>query len=232
MKTGVRVTGVLVALCAFLAGALPAQSAVLVGTRGSTFFSLTNDWGVFRTFQPVADVAVGDSDKFIGGFGVYGRAETADKIRWVIFDNDVLLWQSGSSAVTPGSDARWYDVDYPTTLQAGHTYTLGVQANNMFAWGWNPQSAEGFGPIGGDGLVIQAHTVAMLGVVDDNPGADFVGDPLLLRGFELSGDQVSVRVFDAGGALPPIPEPAEWSMLLAGLLVIAFVANRRRRLAL
>jgi hypothetical protein len=209
---------------------MPAHSAVLVGTQGSTFFSLTNDWGVFRTFQPVADVAVGDSGKFIGGFGVYGRAETADKIRWVIFDNDVLLWQSGSSAVTPGSDARWYDVDYPTMLEAGHTYTLGVQANNMFAWGWNPQSAEGFGPIGGDGLVIQAHTVAMLGVVDDNPGADFVGDPLLLRGFELSGDQVSVRVFDVAG-VPAIPEPAEWSMLLAGLLVIGFVANRRRRIA-
>ena len=230
MKTRVRLTGVLFALCAFLAGALPAHSAVLVGTQGSTFYSLTEHHdGVFDTFQPIADVVVGDSNKFIGGFGVYGRAETADKIRWVIFDNGSLLWQSGSYNVIPDSGPRWYDADYPVTLEAGHTYTMGVQANNLFAWGWNPESAEGFGPIGGDGLVIQPHTVAMLALVDDNPGADFVGDPLLLRGFELSGDQVSVRVFDVAG-VPPIPEPAEWSMLLAGLMVVGFIANRRRRI--
>jgi hypothetical protein len=231
MKTRVRFTGVLFALCTFLVGALPAHSAVLVGTQGSTFFSLT-EYGVFDTFQPIADVVVGESNKFIGGFGVYGRAETADKIRWVIFDNDVLLWQSGSSPVTPNSGATWYDVDYPTMLEAGHTYTLGVQANNLFAWGWNPESAEGFGPIGGDGLVIQPHTVAMLTLVDGNPGNDFVADSsaVLMRGWEASGDQVSVRVFDVAG-VPAIPEPAEWSMLLAGLLVMGFVANRRRRLS-
>jgi hypothetical protein len=29
--------------------------------------------------------------------------------------------------------------------------------------------------------------------------------------------------------LAPIPEPAEWSMLIAGLLVIAFIARRRNQ---
>jgi hypothetical protein len=28
----------------------------------------------------------------------------------------------------------------------------------------------------------------------------------------------------------PIPEPAEWTMLIAGLLVIGFIARRRREL--
>jgi hypothetical protein len=222
MKTRVRFTGVLFALCAFLAGAVPAHSQVLVGTPGSSLFSLT-EFGAFSTFQPLADVAViGSSNVSIGGFGVYGAAEAAGKIRYVIFDNDSLLWQSGSYDVAVGS-AGWYDVSYPTTLASGHTYTMGVVANNLFAWGRNSVSDEGFGPIGGNGLEIRApQTFAQLDLVQ---GDDFVGDPLVLRGFELFGDQTSVRV------LAPIPEPSEWSMLLAGLLVIGFVANRRRRMA-
>jgi hypothetical protein len=31
--------------------------------------------------------------------------------------------------------------------------------------------------------------------------------------------------------IAPIPEPAEWTMLIAGLLVIAFIAGRRRKIA-
>jgi hypothetical protein len=212
-----------------LAAALPGHAAVLVGTQGSSFFSLT-EYGVFDTFQPLADITVGNANVAIGGFGVYGRAEAADKIRWVIFENDAPLWTSESVSVVPDSAARWYDVDYPITLLAGQTYTMGVQANNLFAWGWN-QGFQGPGSIG-DGLEIKpAHTVALLELVDYTPGGDFVGTPVLMRGFEASGDQVSVQIFDVAG-VPPIPEPAEWSMLIAGLLVIGFVASRRRQLAI
>lgn len=225
MRTKLRFTGMLFALCAFLAGALPGHSAVLVGTQGSSFFSAA-ERGVFDTFQPVADVFVGSSDVSIGGFGVYGAAEAPGRISWVIFQNDSLLWQSASYDVAPGA-ARWYDVSYSTTLSSGQTYTMGVVANDLFAWGRNAESDEGYGDIGGSGLVIRArHTIAQLDVVQ---GGNFGSDPILARGFELSGDQMSVRVFDsAGAAPPPIPEPAEWSMLLAGLLIVAFVANRRR----
>jgi hypothetical protein len=227
MKARVRFAGVLFSLCAFLGGALPGHSAVLVGTQGSSLFSLTNDFGVFSTFQPVADVHVmGNSDVSIGGFGVFGAAEEAGKIRFVIFRNDALLWQSGPYDVAPGS-ARWYDTSYSSTLVSGDTYTMGVVSNNMFAWGQNTQSDEGFGPIGGNGLEIMPHKA--FAQLDLEQGADFVGDPYLLRGFEDYGYQTSLRIFDAGGAVaPPIPEPAEWSMLLAGLLVMTFVANRRR----
>jgi hypothetical protein len=227
MKTKVGVTGVLLALCTLLAGALPAHSAVLVGTQGSSFFSLT-ELGSFLTFQPVADVVVGDSDVSIGGFGVYGAAEAAGKISWVMFQNDSLLWQSGSYDVLPGA-ARWYDVGYSTTLVSGNTYTMGVLANNMFAWGQNTDSDEVFGSIGGNGVLIMPHqTFAQLDLPEQ--GADFAGDPSVLRVFERSGYQTSVRVFDAAGAAPPpIPEPAEWSMLLAGLSLVTLVANRRRK---
>src|SRR4029079_9747007 len=85
MKTNVRVTGVLLALFTFLGGALPGHSAVLVGTQGSSFLSLT-DYGAFSTYQPLADVGViGSSDVSIGGFGVFAAAEAAGKISWVIF---------------------------------------------------------------------------------------------------------------------------------------------------
>jgi hypothetical protein len=216
MKTSVRLRGVLFALCALLAGALPAHSAVLVGTQGSSFFSL----GVPSPFQPLADVVVGDADKSIGGFGVYGAAEAAGEIRFVVFDNGTLLWQSAAREVSAGS-ATWHDIAYTDPLLQGHTYTMGLLASNVFAWGQNTDVDEGFGPIGANGLQIMPYQAAAL--LDEQAG--FLSDPSL--SFNLSGYQTSVRVFDIDG-VPPIPEPAEWSMLLAGLLVVAFVANRRR----
>jgi hypothetical protein len=102
---------------------------------------------------------------------------------------------------------------------------MGVVANNMFAWGQNTESDAGYGPVGGDGIVIMPlRTHAQL---DVQQGADFAGEPFLQRAFDDTAYQTSVRVFDVDG-VPAIPEPAEWSMLLAGLLVVAFVANRRR----
>jgi hypothetical protein len=225
MKTSVRLRGALFALCALLAGALPAHAAVLVGTQGSTFFSLTNDWEVFRTFQPIADVVIGSSDVSIGGFGVFGAAEAAGKISFVVFENDAFLWQSASYDVEPDGP-KWYDVDYVKTLVNGSTYTMGVVANNMFAWGQNTESDVGYGPVGGDGIVIMPlRTHAQL---DIEQGADFVTEPFLQRALDDTAYQTSVRVFDVAG-VPAVPEPAEWSMLVGGLLVVAFVANRRRR---
>lgn len=227
MKARVRFAGALFALCAFLSGAIPGHSAVLVGTQGSSFFSLTNDFGVFSTFQPVADVRVIDgSNVSIGGFGVFGAAEAAGQIRFVVFQNDNLLWQSVSYSVEAG-EARWYDVGYSSSLVDGDTYTMGIVANDLFAWGQNTASDEGFGAIGGSGLEILPHKA--FAQLDIEQGANFAGDPYLLRGFEDFGYQTSLRIFDAGGAVaPPIPEPSEWSMLFAGLLVMTFVANRRR----
>jgi hypothetical protein len=107
-----------------------------------------------------------------------------------------------------------------------------VVANDWFAWGRNAAGIEGYGRIGDNGLEIQpGQAFAQLGI---EQGAAFGSDPpFLLRGFNPYGDefQPSVRIFDPLGAAPPIPEPAEWSMLLAGLSIVAFVANRRRRVS-
>ncbi len=41
--------------------------------------------------------------------------------------------------------------------------------------------------------------------------------------------QNSLRLtVQSGSAVPPVPEPAEWTMLVAGLLVMGFIARRRR----
>jgi hypothetical protein len=71
--------------------------------------------------------------------------------------------------------------------------------------------------------------------VEEQEIGTFLNAPLVDRnGFPFADypTQTSVRVFDIDGAPAPIPEPAEWSMLIAGLMVIAFVANRRRRMSI
>jgi hypothetical protein len=45
-----------------------------------------------------------------------------------------------------------------------------------------------------------------------------------------SGDSVGLDDFRFAVAAPPIPEPSEWMMLVAGLLVVGFIAGRRRNI--
>jgi hypothetical protein len=231
MKTRVRFTGVFLALCAFLLGALPGHSAVLIDTQGSTFYSVAERFGVWMPWQPLSDVVVSNSVT-MGGFGVYGAAEETGKIKWVIYENDALLWQSDPQDVVAGG-ATWYDVSYSTTLVVGNTYTMGVVATNLFKWGQNTASDAALVPIGRNGLqIMDSQPVAQ---VEEQEIATFLGVPVVDRnGFPFADypTQTSVRVFDIDGAPLPIPEPAEWSMLIAGLMVIAFVANRRRRMSI
>ncbi len=46
-----------------------------------------------------------------------------------------------------------------------------------------------------------------------------------------SGDIVGIDDFRFAVAAPPVPEPAEWAMLVAGLLVVGFIARRRNNFA-
>jgi len=170
---------------------------------------------------------------------VFGAAETAGKIKWVLFEGDNLLWQSGTQLVsgtsTPATylqNATWFDSPaINVTLQANATYSMGVVANNMFAWGGNVEYDATYGPITANGLTIAANE--RLVQLDLTPDGDFAeGVPIRMSdAWYFPYIQTSVRVFSAGagGATPPIPEPAEWSMLLGGLLIVAFVNNRQRR---
>ena len=47
-------------------------------------------------------------------------------------------------------------------------------------------------------------------------------------GIGIGGDNVGLDDFRFAVAAPPVPEPSEWAMLLAGLAVVGFIANRRR----
>jgi hypothetical protein len=188
-----------------------------------------SDFGFFSEFQPMTEVLVGGSNVNIGGFGVYGQAEnTSGSLRWIVFDGSSLIYQSGTQGITSGG-AKWYDS--PTlslTLEAGHTYSMGLIATDMFAWGRN---VEPVSAITQNGLTINAFE-GLVQVPNTIPegGGTFAGDPIYSSDWGgVDYFQGSVRILSAGGAVPPIPEPAEWTMLLAGLMVVAFVANRQRR---
>jgi hypothetical protein len=207
-------------LCTFMLG-VPSAASALISNQGSSFFSMTNDLGFFSEFQPVAFLEVGNANVPIGGFGVYGEAEANGQIRWVIVDvaNSLspLLYVSGTQNVSPQGPG-WYDSPgISQTLQANRTYAMGVVASNLFAWSLNDAPS---GPIIQGDLTIPVDS-HQLQVALDGAG-HFAGDPIY-PGLELPGIQTSLRV------LAPIPEPAEWSMLIAGLLVIAFIARRRNQ---
>lgn len=207
-------------LCTFMLGA-PAAASVLISNQGSSSFISELQGGFY--FQPMAYLEVGNADVNIGGFGVHGAAEAAGQLRWVIFDGENPLYMSGAQAVSPGS-ARWHNSPgMARTLEANHAYSFGVIASNTFAWSWNDGTiGDPLGPITQNGLTLAVRTDQLQVSVDGS--GHFAGDPIYVPFFESFDQQTSLQI------LGPIPEPAEWSMLIAGLLVIGFIARRRNRL--
>jgi hypothetical protein len=201
---------------------VPSAAFAFISNQGSTFFSMSNDLGGFSEFQPLAVLQVGNADVNVGQFGVYGAAEAAGQIRWVIFDtantsNPVYL--SGTQGVSP-QGLMWYDSPgIGATLSAGQTYAMGVVASNLFAWGWTDAGAA---PITQNGLTLPVRSEQAQVTVDG--AGHFAGNPLFVADFDPLAAQTSLRVAAA------IPEPAEWSMLIAGLLVIGFIARRRNKM--
>jgi hypothetical protein len=129
-------------------------------------------------------------------------------------------WQSGERS-NVGTATTWYDSPLLNqTLLANHTYSLGVVASQNFTW----YIATSGSDTGAGQLTVPFQT-AFADVVDPTTLTLSVRDAYAID--PLS--QPSLRVFGSAGApTPPVPEPAEWTMLLAGLLVVAFVANRQR----
>jgi hypothetical protein len=223
MRISKRLTGAVFALSMAIAGVSTASASILVSNQGATFFSMS-DFGGFTEYQPMAEVFVGGSNVTMSGFGVYGRAETSGSVRWVVFDGSSLVYQSGIQSTTGG--AKWYDS--PTlnlTLAAGHTYSMGVIATDMFAWGRNEEPVSAINSPSGlrinafEGLVQAPNTNG-----DGVGGGTFAGDPIYASDWGgVDYFQGSVRV---DGIAAAVPEPSEWAMLLAGLMVVAFVAKR------
>jgi hypothetical protein len=193
----------------------------LISNQGTSFWSMSNDFGGYTDIQPIAVLEVGGADVFMPAFGVYGAAEAAGSMRWVVFQGENPIYVSSPQTISMQGD-RWYDSPgIGLTLAANQTYALGVVTSNLFAWGWNDGSNGPLVPITQNGLTLPVLT-AQAQVTLDGAG-HFAGDPIYVSGFESTDFQASVRV------LAPIPEPAEWSMLIAGLLVIGFIARRRNQ---
>lgn len=233
MRISKRLTGVLFALCALVAGVSTASAQLISTGTTNTFFSMSDDWFGYVPYQPFANVRVDSATNVnIGGFGVYGRAEASGKVAWVVFDNtdnyNLLTPQPVTRSVSTG-DSGWFDLSMSMTLQAGHTYTMGLAATDLFAWGRTTPSA-----ISQNGLTILGNE-PIVGVYTSNypdSGGNFTQggfERLVFEEGDVDYFRGTLRVLSPGGSVPPIPEPAEWTMLLAGLMVVAFVANRQRR---
>ena len=113
-------------------------------------------------------------------------------------------------------------------MLAGNTYAMGVVADNFFAW----SRAPGGSAFTQNGLTFSSDEGTAFVFADGTPRV--FTDNAVYDGFTLTafGGQTSLQVWGGdylGGNLPPVPEPSEWAMLLAGLMVVAFVAKRQRR---
>jgi hypothetical protein len=171
----------------------------------------------------------------IGSLGVFGQAQSAGNVKWVIFDSlqpATPLYLSGAQSVpaNPGAfatQATWYDSPaFNLTLLAGRTYAMGLIAQavgaNGFRWGveWTTNLMDGGGP-SVDSNGVSLPFVSSSGSV----GSLALDNPSLTTLDATSYYRTSLRIFEA---TPPVPEPAEWTMLAAGLFVLGFIAHRRR----
>jgi hypothetical protein len=249
MNNKIKFAGVLAAMFTSFAAMPAANASVLLTNEGTSFISMSDTFNMpDPTSQPLATVTVGGSDVFIGGFGVFGKAEAPTSLMWVIFEgNSNGPKYTFNQTVTATTDAagQWFNSPSLNSLNSGagfqlvsgQTYAMGVVSTGSFAWSRNydPNLSDTFPSIQQNGLTLESsEAVALVGFNQSS----FVGDPTRFADadsgqFFPGAIRSSVQIFSAGdfggGPTPPIPEPAEWSMLLAGLLVVAFVANRQRR---
>jgi hypothetical protein len=212
-----------------------AHAQILLEHRGTTYRTQSD------FHAPLSQVVVGDKDVSIGGFGVYGQTSVETNVRWVIFDSasprvPVFLSDVYALAPEPGSfasSARWHDspvVDF--TLVANRRYAMGILADRLgttgFRWGTSVTSKR----YGGGGASIEAEGLSVpfaAALANAGLGGSFYSTPFV---YTYAGPdplewnaalQPSLRIAS------PVAEPAEWAMLLSGLMAIGWVSRRRRR---
>jgi hypothetical protein len=135
----------------------------------------------------------------------------------LLFETEVGIWRVSDeallgSAVVPQTGAGlvdgWLFVDItPFTLAANTTYRIGSSGGSDMGWGGTFQAGTGVASVSGSAWSTDWNFMypSMYAGVDE--------DPLLS--------------FRANAEIAPVPEPDEWTMLIAGLLVIGLIARRR-----
>ena len=208
----------LVGLVAVLSAVANADTIVQVPT--GSFSGATNQ------NQALSKVVVGGTNVVINTFGVYGQAQVAGNLKWVIFDAaspsaPVYVSPAQAVAARPGTFAtmaQWYDSpEMSFTLLAGHTYAMGVMADKVgtgtFYWG-NTYSAFGGGAtVSGGGLSLPfMQALCNSGL----SGGVLAGTPSLYTADNSNRYQMSLRI---------VPEPATLGLLITG----GIFALRKRR---
>jgi hypothetical protein len=211
------------------------NAQILLEHKGTSYRTQSDN------FAPLAEVIVGGSDVYITGFSVFGQTSVPTDVRWVIFDSlipysPVLLSPIHSIEGRPGSfaaKALWYDSpSIEFTMLANHRYAMGLLADRLgpsgFRWGVNVTSNR----YGGGGRTIDADVVSVpftAALANAGLAGSFYSTPVVytFNGADPLGwndaIQPSLRI------LSPVAEPAEWAMILAGLMLIGWVSRRRRR---
>ncbi|MBE0603845.1 MAG: hypothetical protein IH611_09490 [Deltaproteobacteria bacterium] len=215
---------------ALVVGTAGLASAALVEYQGTTYGTVTG------ANQYLATAIVGGADVTIGSFGVYGQAQVAGNIKWLIFDTTQLsspVYLSASQAVSadPGefaSNAQWYDSPETNfTLLAGHTYAMGLIADQVgassFRWGRSAYSPFGPGPdITGGGL-----TLKFLEKLDNSGLVNgvFTNTPTL---YNLADNrfETSLRI---NAPAPVVPIPSTMLLLGSGLAGLVGIGRRRMK---
>jgi hypothetical protein len=241
MKRSIKLAGMLFALVTTVA-AVPAANAIpqpllttgegpLVQMVAPEFWQETFG-GAAYIGQPLANVTV-SSPVTIGGFGVWGRADFASasspvNVMWVLFAAGDPIGAYSLQQTVTSSGERWFDSPGVSLNLAAGSYQMGLVANDTFSWGLSSPGSE-IGPV--SGLTIHNTMGTAVVTLAGTPGSGFDGIEAIDVNSPYPDFQPSLRIYGADYAsLPPaIPEPSEWAMLLAGLMVIGFVANRRRK---
>ncbi len=179
----------------------PATASVLLNTvDGGQYFETRDSGDAILTF-----VVVGASNVTIGAFGPYGEMLASGDAKWIILDYSdptTPVFVSAPVALGAATAPEFYDIEgLSFTLQANHSYFMGLIANVPFSYGWEFQ---------GFSAVATAETAnGLTAPVGPNGNATGFDSPA----WDGQGlVQQSIRIDDAA-----VPEPSAIILLASGL---------------